>query len=460
MKARKKIKKNLYPLEKLFGKIVSPFEQFLKRTTAGGLVLVGTTIITLILANLPVGSTLHQLWEAPIYFGIGTHQLVMNIHHFVNDALMTLFFLLVGLELKRELSSGELSSLKDAALPIIAAAGGMIVPAALYHIINPGGAAAHGWGIPMATDIAFSVGILVLLSWRIPRTLIIFLTALAIADDLGAILVIALVYTQTINLTALGFAVIAFMVLVMLNRGGIRHIVPYAMVGVFLWLSLLASGVHATLAGVILAFTIPSRPVFTPEQFSGRLGELQCAFQTESDDPDTPDDPLSNRRMAMIAQNLEQAAGNVQSPQQRMEHMLAPWVTFMVIPVFALVNAGVNFSEIRFVDSLHQPVTIGVIVGLVLGKFLGISGASFIAVKLGLAKLPASLNWHHILGVAWLGGIGFTMSIFIGQLAFFGTPVLTEYAKVGILFGSFISAMIGSLWLYVCTGKPVQQNTD
>jgi NhaA family Na+:H+ antiporter len=377
----------------------------------------------------------------------------MNIHHFVNDGLMTLFFLLVGLELKRELTSGELSSLKDAALPIIAAGGGMIFPALIYHIINPGGPEAHGWGIPMATDIAFAVGILVLLAWRIPHNLIIFLVALAIADDLGAVLIIAFFYKQTINLTALGLALIAFVILIILNRGGIRHILPYGVAGVFLWLALLKSGVHATIAGVLLAFTIPARPVFTPRQFDDRLGELRHALSDKSDAIDGTDEPLSRQRMATIAQNLEEAACNVQSPQQRIEHTLTPWVTFVVIPLFALVNADVDFSEVRFVESLHQPVTLGVITGLVLGKFLGISSFSFIAVKLGLAKLPAGLTWRYILGAAWLGGIGFTMSIFIGQLAFIGMPAQIDNAKLGILLGSFISAIIGAAWLYTCSQK-------
>jgi len=413
----------------------------------------GTTVITLVMANLPMGPALHHLWEEPLCFGIGGRQWVMTIHHVVNDGLMALFFLLVGLELKRELLSGELSSLKDAALPVIAAAGGMIVPAAIYHAVNPGGVAAHGWGIPMATDIAFAVGILVLLAWRIPRSLIIFLTALAIADDLGAVVVIALFYTQAINLHALGLSLLCVILLIILNRGGIRHILPYGIIGGFLWLALLKSGVHATLAGVILAFTIPARPVFTPEQFDGRLEELHDALHHETDAMDRPGNPLSQQRMALIAQNLEQATHNVQSTQQRMERMLTPWVTFIVIPLFALVNAGINFSEIHFTDSLHQPVTIGVIMGLVLGKFLGISIASFIAVKSGLVRLPAGLQWRHILGVAWLGGIGFTMSIFIGQLAFTETPALAENAKLGILLGSLISAVIGSSWLYLCAEK-------
>jgi len=442
--------KNAYPLEKLFDKVISPFEQFLRRTTAGGLVLMGTTVLTLIMANLPLGPVLHDLWEQPIRLGIGTHRLVMSIHHFVNDGLMALFFLLVGLELKRELTSGELSSPKDAVLPIVAAGGGMIVPAAIYHAINPGGPAAHGWGIPMATDIAFAVGILVLLAWRIPRNLIIFLTALAIADDLGAVLVIAFFYTQAINMTALGLALISLMILVLFNRCGIRHILPYGIAGVLLWLALLHSGVHATIAGVILAFAIPARPAFAPKQFDNCLGELRRALHAESNITDMPDEPLGNQRMVVIAQEVEQAACNVQSPQQRIEHMLTPWVTFVVIPLFALVNAGVDFCEIRFVESLRHPVTTGVIVALVLGKFLGISGLSFIAVKLGLARLPAGLKWRHMFGVAWLGGIGFTMSIFIGQLAFVGTPALTEDAKMGILLGSLVSAIIGSSWLFLC----------
>lgn len=444
---------NEYPLEKLFCKVISPFEQFLKRTTAGGLVLIGTTVLTLIMANLPLGPALHHLWENMISFEISRYRLVMNIHHFVNDGLMTLFFLLVGLELKRELASGELSSLKDAVLPIVAACGGMIFPALVYHIINPGGPEAHGWGIPMATDIAFAVGILVLLAWRIPHSLIIFLVALAIADDLGAVLIIAFFYTQTINLSALGLALLFFVILVILNRGGIRHILPYAVAGVFLWLALLKSGVHATIAGVLLAFTIPARPVFTPRQFDDRLGELRHALSDKSDALDRTDEPLSRQRMATIAQNLEQAACNVQSPQQRIEHTLTPWVTFVVIPLFALVNADVDFSEVRFVESLHQPVTLGVIAGLVLGKFLGISSFSFIAVKLRLAKLPAGLTWRYILGAAWLGGIGFTMSIFIGQLAFIGMPAQIDNAKLGILLGSFISAIIGTAWLFACSQK-------
>lgn len=451
------MKQDHYPLEKIFGKIITPFEQFLQRTTAGGIVLIGSTIITLTIANLYWGDAFRQFWEQPLILGIGSQQLEMSIRHFVNDGLMALFFLLVGLELKRELMVGELSSLKDAALPIIAAAGGMLVPALIYYALNTQGATASGWGIPTATDIAFAVGILVLLSWRIPRNLVIFLTALAIADDLVAVLIIAVFYTKSLNLIALGYSFSFFLLLVIFNRAGIRRILPYGILGFLLWLALLKSGIHATMAGVILAFTIPARPAFTPDQLDGRLGELQFAFHKVSEKPDAADRPLSYQRMSIIAQNLEQTAYNVQSPQQRLEHVLTPIVTFAVIPLFALVNAGISFSEIRFSESMTHPVTIGVILGLVLGKFLGISGASLLAVKIGLARLPAGVNWRHICGVAWLGGIGFTMSIFISQLAFIGAINLEENAKLGILLGSLISAIIGTAWLYFSTSKRKNQ---
>lgn len=441
-----------YPLEPLFGRILTPFEQFLRRTTAGGIILMGTTVLTLLIANSPWGSAFHHFWEQQVKIAFGPWQLQQSLHHWINDGLMALFFLLVGLELKREILVGELSSLRDAALPVVAALGGMIVPALIYYGFNPSGPTMAGWGIPMATDIAFAIGILVLLAWRIPRNLIIFLTALAIADDLGAVLVIAIFYTSDLNLQALSWAGAILLALVLLNRGGIRHPLPYAIFGALLWFSTLQSGVHATIAGVLLAFTIPARPAFHPRLFDQRLDELKDAFHSETINPDTPDDPLSNHRMATIAESVEQAANAVQAPLQRMEHSLSPWVTFVIIPLFALANAGINFAEIRLVESLTQPVTLGVIFGLVLGKFLGISGASWLAVKAGIGKLPGGVEWRHILGAAWLGGIGFTMSLFISQLAF-ADPLLAEEAKLGILLASAIAAVIGLTWLYLSAPK-------
>jgi len=437
-----------YPLEPLFGRILSPFEQFLRRTTAGGIVLIVTTIVALALAMILGGDAIHRFTEQPVgLWAGGRFRLELSLHQWVNDGLMTLFFLVVGLELKREILVGELSSLKDAALPVIAALGGMVLPALIYLALNAGTPAASGWGIPMATDIAFAVGILVLLAWRIPRNLIIFLTALAIADDLGAVLVIAVFYTADLKLWSLGTAAALFAILALFNRGGVRHPLPYALTGVLLWLAVHDSGVHATLAGILLAVAIPARPAHTPARFERRIEELREAFRADRRDEDTPDDPLSNQRMASIAEAMERSATAVQSPLQRIEHRLTPWVTFAVIPVFALSNAGIDLLAVSWRDALTHNVTLGVVSGLVVGKFAGISLFSWAAVRLGVARLPAGVGWRHVLGAAWLAGIGFTMSLFIAQLAF-GAPELVEEAKLGILVGSALSAAIGLAWLY------------
>lgn len=441
-----------YPLEPLFGRILSPFEQFLRRTTAGGIVLITTTIVALGVATTLGVEVIQQYLERPFTLSAGDRfRLELSWHHWVNDGLMALFFLLVGLELKREILVGELSSLKDAALPVVAAAGGMIVPALIYAAFNAGTPTSSGWGIPMATDIAFAVGILVLLAWRIPKNLIIFLTALAIADDLGAVLVIAIFYTADLDLQSLGAAAVLFVVLLLFNRGGIRNPLPYAVVGVLLWYAVHASGIHATLAGILLAVTIPARAAFTPAQFERRIGELQSAFRADRRDTQTPDDPLSNSQMASIAEAMERSAAAVQSPLQRIEHGLTPWVTFVIIPVFALANAGIDLGSVAWAQALSNNVTIGVLAGLVIGKCAGISLFSWIAVRLGLARLPSDVQWKHLIGAAWLAGIGFTMSLFIAQLAFLDQEMV-EQAKLGIFLGSTISAVIGLAWLF-CAGS-------
>lgn len=439
---------NHYPLEPLFGKMISPFERFIQLTTAGGIVLMGTTLLTLIVASSPLGDTFRHIWETPVRFGVGLFNMEMPIHSWINEGLMTLFFLLVGLELKRELTVGELSTLRHAALPVAAAAGGMLLPAGIFFLFNPSGPASAGWGIPMATDIAFAVGILVLLSWRIPRNVIIFLTALAIADDLGAVLIIALFYTQTISLTQLGIAVGILGILILCNRGGIRRPLPYVILGVLLWLSLLKSGIHATLSGILLAFTIPTRPSCTPDQFEAQLNKMGNASYLEVVKSEKKYIDLETR-ISTIAENLEKASSEVQSPQQRMARRLSPWVTFGVIPLFAMANVGIDVLEMPFGDIVVQPVTLGVITGLVMGKFFGISSFSWIAVRLGFASLPVGVHWKHVLGTAWLGGIGFTMSLFIGKLAFAAEPLFFAEAKLGIIMASIISAVMGLIWLYL-----------
>ncbi len=436
-----------YALEPFFGRIISPFERFLRRTTAGGIILIVTTIVTLILANSGWGDSFLHLWELPVRVGIGSLYLELTLHQSINDGLMTLFFLLVGLELKREIIAGELSSMRDAALPVLAALGGMLVPALIYRFFNPDLPEASGWGIPMATDIAFSIGILVLLSWRIPRGLIIFLTALAIADDLGAVLIIAVFYSRGLNVVAMGAAGAVLLGLVVLNQGGIRHYLPYALLGLLLWLCLLRSGIHPTIAGVLLAATIPARPAFTPRQLGDRMDQLQQVLTASSEDPISCEHPLNCPAMLTVAENLEKAARAVQPPQQRIEHALSPWVSFIVIPIFALSNAGIDFSTLGRGNVLGHPVTLGIISGLVIGKFVGITLFSWMAVRFGIGRLPAGVSWSHLMGVSWLGGIGFTMSFFIDGLAF-DTMSMIEQAKFGILAGSLISAIIGTTWLF------------
>ena len=437
-----------YPLEPLFERILSPFEAFLRRTTAGGIVLMATTVAVLGLATVLGADKIHAFWQQRSSFAIGgLLRIELTWQHWVNDGLMALFFLLVGLELKREILVGELSSLKDAALPVIAALGGMVVPAIVYTAFNAGTPTAHGWGIPMATDIAFAVGILVLLAWRIPKNLIIFLTALAIADDLGAVLVIAVFYTADLDLRSLAAAAAMLALLVLFNRGGIRSQMAYIIVGVPLWYALHASGVHATLAGILLAATIPARSTYTPADFERRIKELDAAFRAEGRDQQTPDNPLSNYRMAAIAHAMEHSAAAVQTPLQRIEHGLTPWVTFVVIPLFALANAGIDLTSIAWNDALSNRVTVGVVAGLVIGKSLGVGLFSWVAIRLRLARLPSGVEWKHLFGAAWLAGIGFTMSLFIAQLAF-QSAEFVEQAKLGILLGSAISGVIGLIWLW------------
>jgi NhaA family Na+:H+ antiporter len=410
-------------------------------------VLVGTTAVALILGSWFGQEYIHRIWARHLDIAGPEHfELELSLHKWVNDGLMALFFLLVGLELKREILVGELSSISDAALPVVAAVGGMIVPAAIYSTFNWGTPAVHGWGIPMATDIAFAVGILVLLAWRIPKNLIVFLTALAIADDLGAVLVIALFYTAHIDMLALGWAGVLFVVLLLFNRGGLRNPLPYLLVGVLLWYALLASGIHATLAGILLAGTIPARPVYSPIEFERRIRDLLVAFSADRRNSNTSENPLGSDGLGTISEAIEHSAVAVQSPLQRMEHSLTPWVTYVVIPLFALANAGIDFGSVAWGETLRSNVTLGVLIGLVFGKFCGITFFSWLAVRTGIARLPARVGWPHIAGGAWLAGIGFTMSLFIAQLDFV-KPEMVDQARIGILLASGASAAIGLAWL-------------
>jgi NhaA family Na+:H+ antiporter len=377
-----------------------------------------------------------------IDIGIGSHHLDKSLHHWINDGLMAVFFFVVGLEIKREILVGELSTLRKALLPIVAALGGMLVPAGLYVWVNAGQEGVHGWGIPMATDIAFALGILALLGSRVPTGLKVFLTAVAIVDDLGAIVVIAVGYTE--HLVVPGLTAAAFFLLALITLDRLLHIrspLPYALLGFGLWVALLHSGVHATLAGVLTAMTIPARTLLEGQEFLKNGRRLLDEFERHDTEETTV---LEDERRLSVIHALEVACEQAETPLQRLEHAMQPWVTFFVMPLFALANAGVTLHGDLFAGGLN-PVATGVLLGLVIGKQIGVTLFAWAAVRLGIADLPESVSWRQIYAVGWLAGIGFTMSIFISNLAF-GSGDLLEDAKLAIL-GASVLASLGGLTL-------------
>ncbi len=438
------------PLEKVFSKVLTPFEEFIHKETTSGFLLMGCTVIALLVVNIGFYDQYHHLLQSKVSLNFGSWSLEKSLHHWINDGLMALFFLVVGLEIKREVIAGELSDMRQASLPIVAAIGGMLVPALVYAAINMGGDGMAGWGIPMATDIAFAVGALVLLGSRAPKALMTFLVALAIVDDLGAVIVIAIFYTETINFTALGLGGLIFLCLIAMNVGGIRKPLPYLLFGALLWLAMLKSGVHATLAGVLTAMAIPARPRYQPEQFSVLMRKLLDKFDANHKPGVSI---MSNGEQHSILQTFENSVQSVETPLQRLEHNMHTPVAFLVIPIFALANAGIPIDLSTIGETMTSPVTIGVMLGLILGKFIGITGFCYVAIKLGIAQLPPNISFSQIGGVALLAGIGFTMSIFIAELAFVGQAENLLMAKTGILFASLIAGVVGYVWLH-SAGKP------
>jgi len=428
------------PWERAFDRILTPFEEFIHRQTTSGILLMICVVIALITANSGLSHHYETLLLTTATVGIGDNALTMSLHHWINDGLMTFFFFHVGLELKREFMVGELASIKNATLPILAAIGGMVVPALIYAGFNIGESGIDGWGIPMATDIAFAVGTCALLGGRVPKSLITFLVALAIVDDLGAIAIIALFYTSEINQFALLMSCVIIALLWILNFAGIRRPLPYLLVGLLLWLELHEAGIHATLAGVITAFAIPAKPKYDPAAFSAQVKNLIRRF----DGSYRPgENVLINERMHAYVQALGKGVESAEAPLQQIERQLHLPVTYIVIPIFALANAGVPFNVFAGDTEVFNNVMVGVTLGLVVGKLIGIAGATWIGWKLGLGKLPQGCRFLHIVGVAFLGGIGFTMSIFIAELAFVGNPGDLVIAKAGVLVASLIAGIAG-----------------
>ncbi len=438
------------PWERAFDRVLTPLEEFIHRQTTSGVLLMLCAIAALVIANSPWSEAYHHLLEKPFTVGVEGFQLSKSIHHWINDGLMAIFFFVVGLELKREILVGELADPKQAVLPIIAAVGGMVMPAAIYMAINPSGHTFNGWGIPMATDIAFALGALALLGNRIPASLLTFLVALAIVDDLGAVTVIALFYTEALNLTALGLAAVMMFFLAAFNLGGIRWPLPYILVGVVLWVAMLKSGVHATLAGILLAFTIPMRPKYNPKRFLEHIdemvGQIKRAYQRN-------ENIVTNDSLRSRVRALSEGVRLVQAPAQTLEHKMHLPSAYLVIPIFSLANAGIPIDWSAIGGIVTHPVSVGITSGLVLGKLLGIVGFSWVAVKLGLTRLPKGLNFKHLIGVGLMGGIGFTMSIFIAELGFAHHPADLLMAKSGILLASVLAGVSGFVWLYLTSEK-------
>jgi NhaA family Na+:H+ antiporter len=436
-------------IEKPLGKRVALLAQeFTRIAASGGIVLLITTLIALLWANSPWAASYFHLWETELSIDIGGFfHLSENLLHWVNDGLMVLFFLVVGLEIKREVTNGELANPRRAAMPIAAAIGGMVTPALIYLAFNWGRPGEAGWGIPMATDIAFTLGVLALLGSRASLSLKVFFTALAIADDVGAVLVIALFYTNEISWISLGVGLVILLVLIGLNRARVYSTVPYALLGIGLWLAFLESGVHPTIAGVLLALTIPTR---SPPNTRLLLAQVVSLL----DDFDLPPGwqaHASSREEATL-HTLETVTDRMRSPAEHLESMLHPWSTYVILPIFALANAGVSFSANAGQFSLFNPLSLGIILGLVVGKPLGVIFFSWLAVRANVAELPAGVGWRQLVSASFLAGIGFTISLFITGAAF-DSPALQANAKIAILAASFLAALIGWGLLLVTSPK-------
>jgi NhaA family Na+:H+ antiporter len=433
------------PLEKKLEGIIPPFERFTHDQTTGSILLIICTLAALIIANSPLDRSYETLLLTRTGLVFGDWSLTMSLRHWINDGLMSLFFFVLGLEIKRELLVGELKGARRS-LPMIAAAlGGMLMPALVYTAFTAGTPLVHGWGIPMATDTAFAVGVLALLRKHIPAGLTAFLTALAIIDDLGAILVIAVFYTETLNLLFLAAAALLFTLLIALNVTGIRRPGVYFTVGGLVWLAVLGSGVHATVAGVLVALTVPARPKCGSRWFVNQTHELADEFAHIEQKSARP--LLGEKAQHAVAEQVQDTVEKATTPLQRWERYLETPVALLVLPVFALANAGipVNLQELSRLWS--DPLALGIFLGLVLGKGIGITLMTWLSVRLGLGQLSKGVQMRHIAGVGMLGGMGFTMSIFITNLGFTSEPATLVTAKASILFASLVAGTAGFLWL-------------
>jgi NhaA family Na+:H+ antiporter len=421
---------------------VRPFVRFSRIEASSGIVLLVAAVAALIWANSAFGDGYFGLLNQEVRIEFLGFRLEETLHAFINDGLMAIFFFVVGLEIKRELVLGDLRDPKAAALPVMAALGGMIVPALIYLAFNAptGGEAVRGWGIPMATDIAFAVGVVALLSSKVPSGAKLFILAVAIADDIGAIAVIALFYTDELNASFLGAAVGGLVIVWIASKVNIRAMWFYVPAALVIWYFTLESGVHATLAGVALGFITPAYPYYSAEEFDKRARAILDQYTVNGDER------RAQERADHEALLLAEIANESVAPLNRMEHRLAAWSSFVVVPIFALANAGVDFRGVDIVGALTSRVALGVGLGLVVGKLVGISAFTYIAVRLGLGRLPQGTGWSQVVGLAAVAGIGFTVSLFVAELAF-TDPGITDLAKVGIFSGSLVAGTLGAFLL-------------
>jgi NhaA family Na+:H+ antiporter len=408
--------------------IPRPVREFLATEASGGILLLAAAVVALLWANSPWSASYEALWHTDVTLNFGRYVLHGDLHHWVNDALMVVFFFVVGLEIKHELVHGKLRDAKTAAMPALAALGGMVVPAALFFLINAGGHGARGWGIPMATDIAFAVGVVTLLGPRVPSSLKLFLLTLAIVDDIGAIIVIGAFYSSGLQPGFLVVAAAIIVAIVLVGRAGVVWLAPYLALGAALWLATYASGVHATIAGVVLGLLTPARRLLPASVAKEWALDLEA-------------DPTAEEMQAMT-----RLARHSVSPAERIAHLLHPWSSFLIVPLFALANAGVSIKADAFESAGAAAVTAGVVLGLVAGKTLGITGAAWLGTRLGIARLPEGATWKMMFGIAAAAGIGFTVSLFVAELAF-TDGALQDAAKIGVLAASTMAAVIGGVAL-------------
>ncbi|WP_161887783.1 Na+/H+ antiporter NhaA [Pontibacter russatus] len=444
------------PKLQLVRRIIYPLQEFVKAEAFSGILLLLITLLAIAWANSPWPETYVAVWNTPLTIALGEYGLTKPAIHWINDGLMAVFFLVVGLEIKREMLMGELASHRKAVFPVVAALGGMLVPAGIYAALNYGTGALAGWGIPMATDIALALGVLALLGRRVPLSLKLFLVAFAILDDIVAVLLIALFYSSEVDYLMLWCAMLVFGVLLVLCAVHVRSIWVYIFLGIVMWFALLQSGVHATVAGILLAATIPTRSKISDSDFIATtdtlLGELQAFhYKRRGDDDEKPEE----ENFQAAVHTLENNCGEALSPLHRLEHALHPWVAYFIMPMFALANAGI-YIDASLTDGFFNAVSWGILLGLVVGKPVGILLFAALATATGLVAKPDSISWGQLLGAGILGGIGFTMSIFIANVAFAASPSLPQ-AKLAILLASALAGIIAYLLLRYTSPRPPEE---